>query len=313
MFRWMAVAFLSVSTAAQALDPRLYTIGSGDVNGSYYAAATALCQETNRAEAALRCSPEATPGSIYNMEALRNRQLDFAIVQSDVQNMALTGEGPFLGKPAFSDLRSVMSLYPETLTVLSRPDAHILSLGGLVGKRVDIGLPASGRQATAMRLLTALGLDRTDFRALLELSTGTGLDELCAGRIDATVLILGHPSSVVDRAINECDARLVNISGPEVRAFIEANDDYVYSSIPRSVYGKKGRILSIGVLATLVTRTDMPDDIVAAIIKNTIANLPSIGVSAAVLEKLSVRDMQESGLAAPLHPAAAAMFAEIGK
>ena len=312
MFRWMAVAFLSVSTVAHAQDPRLYTIGSGDVNGSYYAAATALCQETNRAEAALRCSPEATPGSIYNMEALRTRQLDFAIVQSDVQNMALTGEGPFVGKPAFSDLRSVMSLYPETLTVLSRPDAHILSLGGLVGKRVDIGLPASGRQATAMRLLTALGLDRTDFRALLELSTGTGLDELCAGRIDATVLILGHPSSVVDRAINECDAQLVNISGPEVRAFIEANDDYVYSSIPRSVYGKKGRILSIGVLATLVTRTDMPDDIVAAIIKNTTANLPSIGVSAAVLEKLSVRNMQESGLAAPLHPAAAAMFAEIG-
>ena len=111
-------------------------------------------------------------------------------------------------------------------------------------------------------------------------------------RIDATVLILGHPSSVVDRAINECDARLVNISGPEVRAFIEANDDYVYSSIPRSVYGKKGGILSIGVLATLVTRTDIPDDIVAAIIKNTIANLPSIGVSAAVLEKLSVRDMR---------------------
>ena len=61
-----------------------------------------------------------------------------------------------------------MSLYPETLTVLSRPDAHILSLGGLVGQRVDIGLPASGRQATAMRLLTALGLDRTDFGALLE-------------------------------------------------------------------------------------------------------------------------------------------------
>lgn len=130
MFRWMAVAFLSVSTVAQAQDPRLYTIGSGDVNGSYYAAATALCQETNRAEAALRCSPEATPGSIYNMEALRTRQLDFAIVQSDVQTMALTGEGPFVGKPAFSDLRSVMSLYPETLTVLARPQRPYPQPGG---------------------------------------------------------------------------------------------------------------------------------------------------------------------------------------
>lgn len=313
MFRWVGMAALFLVTAAQAQDLRLYTIGSGDVNGSYYAAATALCQETNRTETGLRCSPEATPGSIYNMAALRTRQLDFAIVQSDVQQMALTSEGPFDGEPPFSDLRSVMSLYPETLTVLARPDAHILSLRGLVGKRVDIGLPASGRQATAMRLLESLGLDRSDFRALLQLSTGTGLDELCAGRIDATVLILGHPSAVVDRAIKDCDARLVNISGPEVRAFIEANNDYVYSSIARSVYGKKGRTLSFGVLATLVTRADMPDDIVTAIIANTVANLPSVGVSAAVLENLSIRDMQQSGLAAPMHPAAAATFEQSGR
>ncbi|WP_405402720.1 TAXI family TRAP transporter solute-binding subunit [Paracoccus sp. Ld10] len=312
MIRWVGVAILSLVTATQAQDLRLYTIGSGDVNGSYYAAATAICQETNRVEAGLRCSPEATPGSIYNMEALRTRQLDFAIVQSDVQHMALTSEGPFDGGPPFADLRSVMSLYPETLTVLARPDAHILSLRGLVGKRVDIGLPASGRQATAMRLLESLGLDRSDFRALLQLSTGTGLDELCAGRIDATVLLLGHPSAVVARAIADCDARLVNISGPEVRAFIEANSDYVYASIPRTVYGKKGRTLSFGVLATLVTRTDMPDDIVAAITANMVANLPSVGVSAAVLENLSISDMQQSGLAAPMHPAAAATFDRLG-
>lgn len=38
-----------------------------------------------------------------------------------------------------------MSLYPESLTILARAG------------RVDIGPPASGRRATVMRILTAVG------------------------------------------------------------------------------------------------------------------------------------------------------------
>ena len=310
MFRLMLALLIGPGLAAQAQDLRLYTVGSGDVSGGYYAAATALCAETNRIEQDLRCSPEATPGSIYNLEALRNRQLDFALIQSDVQRMALTAEGPFAESPPFDSLRSVMSFYPETLTVLARPGANILSLGGLVGKRVDIGLPASGRRATTMRLFDALGLDRSDFLALLELSAGTGLEELCAGRIDATVLIVGHPNKSVRRAVQDCDARLVTIAGPEVRAFIEAEGDYVYASIPGTLYGRKGRTQSLGVIATLVTRSEMPDDIVSALVRNTIANLPSVGVSASVMENLSPQGMRSAGLSAPLHPAAEAAFVE---
>lgn len=310
MLRLILALTFGTALSAQAQDLRLYTMGSGDVSGSYYAAASAICDATNRSERGhLRCSPESTPGSLYNLGSLRSGQLDFALVQSDVQRMALSSEGPFEGDAGFSDLRSVMSLYPESLTVLARPGSHILSLRGLVGKRVDIGLPASGRRATAMRLLGAMDLDAADFAALLELPTGSGLDELCAGRIDATVLIVGHPNAAVARAIRDCDARLVPIAGPEVRAFLQANPDYVYSSIPRLPYGKKGRTQTFAVVATLVTRADMPDDIVGALVRHTIGNLPLVGLSASVLDNLSIHAMHETGLAAPLHPAAAMAFA----
>lgn len=286
-------------------------MGSGDVTGSYYAAASALCDATNRAERnRLRCSPEATPGSIYNLGALRSGQLDFSLVQSDVQHMVLRSEGPFKGVQPFEDLRSVMSLYPETLTILARPGARILSIKGLVGKRVDIGLPASGRRATALRLFASLGLDRSDFLGLLELPTGSALAELCAGTIDATVLIVGHPNAGVQRAVEECDARLVTVSGPEVRRFLEQNRDYVYSSIPRTLYGKKGRALSFAVMATLVTRADTPDDIVQAITGHTLQNLLLVGLSASVLANLAPRAMQQTGLTAPMHPAAEAAFGD---
>ncbi|WP_196216780.1 TAXI family TRAP transporter solute-binding subunit [Paracoccus shanxieyensis] len=309
MLRLVLALAMGLGVSAQAQDLRLYTLGSGDVSGSYYAAATALCDATNRVERGhLRCSPEATPGSIYNLSALRNGQLDFALVQSDVQHMAMTADGPFKTAPPFNDLRSVTSLYPEALTILARPGARILSLKGLLGKRVDIGLPASGRQATALRLFDALGYDRNDFMALLELSAGSGLDELCAGRIDAMVLITGHPNAGVARAISECDARLVTVSGPDIRAFLEANPDYVYASIPRGLYGKKGRAMTFAVMATLVTRADMDDDIVGALVRNTLDNLLVVGISAPVLDALSPNAMRSTGLSAPMHPAAQIAF-----
>ncbi|WP_136682394.1 TAXI family TRAP transporter solute-binding subunit [Falsirhodobacter xinxiangensis] len=309
MFRLVLGLVFGLCASAGAQDLRLYTMGSGDVSGSYYAAAAAICDATNRAERGnLRCSPEATPGSIYNLESLRGGQIDFALLQSDVQRMALSSEGPFEGQPPFEDLRAVMSLYPETLTILARADAHILSLGGLLGKRIDIGLPASGRRATIMRLLEAVGYDRSQFAALLELPAGAGLDELCAGRIDATVLIVGHPNAGVARAIRDCDARLVPVSGPQVRAFLQANPDYVHASIPRIPYGHKGRTQTFAVVATLVTRAETPDDIVNAIVRHVLENMTLVGLSASVLENLSPRGMRDTGLAAPLHPGAVAAF-----
>ena len=58
------VAFLLVLAApGAAQDLRLFTVGSGEVGGAYFAAANAICDTVNRARrGVLRCSPEATPG-----------------------------------------------------------------------------------------------------------------------------------------------------------------------------------------------------------------------------------------------------------
>jgi TRAP-type uncharacterized transport system substrate-binding protein len=73
---------------------RLFTIGAGDVSGGYYASAQAICEVINRAERGrLRCSPDPTQGSIYNLHALRKEQLDFAIVQSDWHRAAFESTG----------------------------------------------------------------------------------------------------------------------------------------------------------------------------------------------------------------------------
>src|SRR5262245_46607435 len=116
-----------VARAEDRADGEVFaSIGTGQLNGVYYPVGKAICQIVNRdlRTNGVRCSAEATPGSVYNIGALKSGELEFAIVQSDVQFAAYRGDGVWSGK-AFPDIRSVFSLYPELVTVMARADAHI--------------------------------------------------------------------------------------------------------------------------------------------------------------------------------------------
>ncbi len=154
----------------------------------------------------IRCSPDPTTGSLYNLSVLREGQVDFAFAQSDLHRNALEGSGSFSNEPPLSDLRSVMSLYGESLTVLARADAGIASIDDLRDKRVDLGPPASGRRRTVDTIIGTLGFGTADFASVSELPQGIAIDALCQGTIDATLLVVGHPNETVRRAITECDA-----------------------------------------------------------------------------------------------------------
>ncbi len=307
----LTAAVVALAAPAGAIDLRLFTLGSGEVGGSYFVSANAICNSVNRAHrGVLRCSPEATPGSLYNLEALRDRQLDLALVQSDWQKSAYEGSDSFASTGPMTDLRSVMSLYPEALTVLARPDAGITRLSDILGKRIDIGPPASGRRATVTRILTALNLRNTDFAALLELPTDSSIDELCAGRVDATILIIGHPNAAVAAAMQRCGALLIPVQGPRVDPIfaetlgIRAGGDPAIQPIPQLT----ADIPSYAVIATMVTRADIAADIVEALVAATLADLPVLALRAPVLAGLDPKAMRERGLSAPLHPGAQAAF-----
>jgi hypothetical protein len=125
------------------------SLGTGELNGIYYPLGRSMCNIIDRhiGENGVRCSPEATPGSVYNVGAIRNGELEFGIVQSDVAYAAYNGTGAFAGKP-FRDLRSVLILYPELVTIIARADAGIYQIADLAGRRINVGEQGSGTHAT---------------------------------------------------------------------------------------------------------------------------------------------------------------------
>jgi TRAP transporter TAXI family solute receptor len=308
--RSAAIAALLV-VAGPSLALTFFSVGTGGIDGGYYAAARAICERVNRVDpAALRCSPEPSAGSLYNIEALREEQLDFALVQSDLHRHAYEGIESYAATGPMQDMRSVLSLYPETVTIIARREAGITGMADLRGRRIDIGEPGSGRRATAALLAGRLGLGPEAIDAAFEFSNNGALEEICAGDIDATILVIGHPNAMVARALRECDAVLVPFSPAEIATAIEGGD-YVRSYIPLSAYPElTADVSSVAVVATLVTRADVDESLVATVVRTVLANRERLAAQSRLLAALDPSAMASVALTAPLHPGAAAAFAE---
>lgn len=297
--------------AAHAEDEVFASIGNGQLNGIYYPVGKAICQIVNRdlRTHGVRCSPEATPGSVYNIGALKSGELEFAIVQSDVQFAAYHGDDPWTGN-AFADLRSVFSLYPEPVTAIARADAHIKELAELAGRRVNVGGRGSGIRATWNTIEAALGWDDQQRVRPAELRAGASAAALCSGAIDASLMIIGHPSSLVRSQLDACATNFVAITGPAIDKLVDDRPYYQIETIPSKDYGAASDVPTFGGRATLVTSASVDARIVAVIAKELLTHLSELRTLHPALARLTAGQMIKDGLTAPLHPGAARVYKE---
>ncbi|MBO9410983.1 MULTISPECIES: TAXI family TRAP transporter solute-binding subunit [unclassified Ruegeria] len=248
-----------------AQDVRVFSIGSGNVSGNYFPVASAICDVFNMRDDSLRrCSPEPTPGSVYNLKMMHSGELDFAIVQSDWQQAAFEGTTLFAKDGAMDDLRVITPLFKEAVTILAAPNSGIRTIRDLRGKAVDIGRSASGRNASIRNFLDEMGQGLDLFGTTYELEPSNALQELCEGRIDASIFILGHPNQLIGQALDTCEATMVSVAGPGISEFLNQNPVYQAATIDMELYGKPGRqIPTISVVAALVAREGVESNLVA--------------------------------------------------
>ena len=304
---WFATAGLADTTR------QFVTIGAGQTTGIYYPTARALCDVFNKALGAkgTYCSAEPTPGSLYNMEALARGEFDFAIVQADVHYAAFKGLGRWTDGPAV-ELRSVLSLYPEIVTIIARPDAGVTGFETLKGKRINIGNPGSGSRATWDEVAAALVLQRSDFAAVMEFRPDAAVELLCANELDVSIQVIGHPSKAIQSQLDSCGLALVGASDPSVEKLIVDKPYIVPAVIPGTLYGLPNDIPSFGGKATLVTTSNVSEAVVQEMAKIVIGNVGDLKTRQVNLSGLRPESMIRDSLTAPLHPGAIKAFQDLG-
>ena len=309
-----AAALIAIGGIAQA-QQTFITIGTGGVTGVYYPTGGAICRLVNkdRKEHGVRCSVESTGGSVYNTRTIRAGELDFGVVQSDVQSAAIAGERAFDGDEPYGDLRAVFSVHPEPMHVMVRADAGINSVMDMKGKRVNIGNPGSGTRVLAGVLMEAAGVSPDDFALAAELKSSEQSAALCDGKIDAAIWAAGLPNGSSMEATSTCAIKLLDLTSSGMDKVLASNPAYAAATIPGGMYpGNDSDIASWGPKATFVTDASTPDEVVYTLVKGVFDNFDDFKKLHPAFGRLSEEQMIKDGLSAPLHPGAVKYYKERG-
>ena len=310
-------AVLSIALAggmAQA-QQTFITIGTGGVTGVYYPTGGAICRLVNkdRKEHGVRCSVESTGGSVYNTRTIREGELDFGVVQSDVQSAAMEGVRAFENDEPYADLRAVFSVHPEPMHVMVRADSGINSVSDMKGKRVNIGNPGSGTRVLAGVLMDAAGVTPDDFALAAELKSSEQSAALCDGKLDAAIWAAGLPNGSSMEATSTCEIKLLDLTTSGTDKVLASNAAYAAATIPGGMYpGNDGDVASWGPKATFVTDASTPDEVVYVLVKAVFENFDDFKKLHPAFGRLTKEQMVKDGLSAPLHPGAEKYYKEAG-
>jgi len=326
LFLCLLVFTLPLQAQAEQPPIKLFRIGSGGAGGTYYPIAGLIALAISNPPGSRDCSAggscgvpglvaiaQAANGSVANVMDIQKGILESGFSQSDVAHWAYTGSGTFQGKPPMNKLRTIASLYPESIHLVVRKGSGIHSMDDLKGKRVALDEPGSGTLIDAEILLQAYDLDKDQINieyAKFELAA----NKLRNGTLDAFFVVTGYPARTISELARDSAIDLIPFVGPTSEQVIRDHPFFSRGRIPGGTYnGIADPVPTINVQAQWLTSSDVDEELIYQI-THTLWNANSRDLLDKGHHKGQEIRMQNAlkGLAVPLHPGAARFYHEQG-
>ena len=225
-------------------------IATGGTAGTYYPIGGAIAEVLNKN--GMNASAQSTGASVANINMLKDKQVELAIVQNDITYYAVNGEEMFKDGGKVENLKGIASLYPETCQFIVREDSGIKSITDLKGKRVAVGAAGSGAEANARQILEAYGITYDDVDEQF-LSFAEGSYAIKDGTVDAAFVTAGYPTASVQDVASQNKIRLLPVGDEQIKMLSEKYPFYTKTTIPAGTYqGFDEEVTSVSVMAILV-------------------------------------------------------------
>jgi TRAP transporter TAXI family solute receptor len=304
-----ALLFTSVP-AAQAKENILF--GGASITGVYYQVALQLSNIMNKHMGdKYNYVGRPTGGSVFNINALERNAFDFGVAQSDRNWQGYNGSADWEGKPVKS-LRSVFSMHPETVLLVTRKDTGIKKVEDIKGKRINIGNPGSGQRGNAMDVLKIYGINPDKDIQAESLQQPEASRALVDRKIDAFFFTVGNPSASIEEPAQSVDIEIIPINSSAIKEFVKKHPYYIMTTIPAKTYrGMERDVETYAVTATVVTSDAVSEQAVYDLTRTVFENLKEVQNSHAAFRNLKPEEMLD-GLSAPLHPGAEKYYKEKG-
>ncbi|TIH17375.1 TAXI family TRAP transporter solute-binding subunit [Marinifilum sp. JC120] len=304
---------------SQASDKNLI-IATATTGGTYYpvgvAIGTLVSIKLAKADK-ITATAINSAGSGENVQMLKNKEADLAILQALFGLNAYKGEGPYKGK-AFKDFRSITMLWEnvEHFPLLNKyvKNGDISDLKTL-DKKFSIGKRGSGTEGSGRTLLRIMGVDVKKDLVLEFLGYTPSAQAMMDGRISGANIPAGPPAAAITQLYAQLGANDVTVLEFTDAQLAKIQKEYPIWSryvIPAKTYPSQDKeIRTIAQPNFLACRADLPDEVVYKITKTIFENLPFLNNIHKATKAMSL-ERATAGLPAPLHPGAEKFYREVG-
>ncbi len=308
----LILAVALVIPAALAQQRRLVTIASGWVVGVYYPLAGAMSRIVYKVkDLNLRATVESSGASVANAQLIGTGDADFALLQNDIAFYAYNGVtlAAFKDKP-IKNMGALFTIYPELVHVVVTKASGVKTVRDLRGRKVVLGPQGSGTEANALQILEAYGLQESDLKTE-RIDAAAAADQLKDGRVDAAFFTTGLGSAVIVDAFISGKAALIPVAGAEAAALAKKYPFYTSVNVPANTYKDQAEATTVAVMAMMVARSDLPEDLVYRFTKAIFDDLKQFHAAHSAATHLTPETALSSN-PIPLHPGAARLYKERG-
>lgn len=321
-------AALAAPAVARAQAPSFFRIGTGAAGGTYFPIGGILanaiscppgsrCNEPggNVGVPGMVAVAQATQGSVQNVNLIHSGNAESGFVQSDVLHWSYTATGLFDGRPRLDRLRFAAHLFPEHIHAVVRADSPFQTLTDLRGRRIAVGLQASGARVGSELILEANGMiGGRDFTAEF-LNQQQGVERMQDRNLEAALTVAGYPSAAFVEFCSRTGCRFLRIEGEEAQRVIERAPFYAPGVIPATAYeGMTEDVPTLTVGACWIVRDSVPEETVYGIVRSLWSE-PTRGLldrgHAKGREIVRERALAGRGVV-PFHPGAERFYREVG-
>lgn len=295
----------SASSGKMAAPKAVMTSGSGGTGSVYI---TYMAAFSDLLMSKFQTSINVEPGgSSQNMQFIDRGDQDFGITSTSQAYQGYYGDGWAKGQK-YQKVNALFPAYPAISAMFAPANSDIKNIMDLNGKRVGLGVPASGSDVMMRQMFDLFGIKPA---RIVNGSWDDTAGMMRDGLVDCIVNIGGQPAGFIQELETAKDLRFFTLTPDQAEKFTKAYPYYGMSGLKAGTYkGLKETIQVPAIWNFIIASSNLPEDFIYNVMKTTFENVDKIHNANASFVDTKLENAKYMTI--PLHPGAIKFYKEKG-
>ena len=286
-FKRICIICIILANSVNAFaEKQLIRIGAGSLLGSDYTAGLELCKFIKLSNKNVKCKVVSIKSSIKNLSLLQDGKIDLALVHANIATQAFEGRGYYAHSKPMSNISQILKLHDKTFTIIVRDNEKIKVLADIDGKKISKGSKYSDGNIVYSEFGKLYDFKEEPMNILLNYDNYA--KEFCTSKVDAMILMAGHPNSLIHHIAHHCEINFVHIEDNKIEQFLQKNPEFHKTTLNKSLYSgitEDQNTFSVPVL--LLTTDRMDQELLKRFMRYFIKNLEKFRKSQNILNNIN--------------------------